>query len=186
MTRLAPHTKPPYLLRSARNHGFTLLEMSIVLGVIAGIIVGTLSMGSSMVASAQKVSTENKLDAIETALMAYRKANDRLPCPTDPTITDIPAHSTTYGYETGNPGDCTTGYVTPVTYTIPVPTGASTTRVASSTTVVEGAIPVKTLGLPDEFQFDGWGRKFAYAVWAPITAKASVTNAPNGNGRPGF
>ena len=41
-------------------------------------------------------------------------------------------------------------------------------------------MPVRTLGLPDEFQFDGWGRKFAYAVWTPLTAKATSTSSPAG------
>ena len=34
-------------------------------------------------------------------------------------------------------------------------------------------MPVRTLGLPDEFQVDGWGRKFAYAVWTPMTGVGS-------------
>ena len=38
--------------------------------------------------------------------------------------------------------------------------------------MAEGTVPVKTLSLPDEYQFDGWGRKFAYAVWTPLTAKS--------------
>jgi prepilin-type N-terminal cleavage/methylation domain-containing protein len=147
--------------------GFTLIEMSIVVAIIAVVTAGVVSMGASMVQSTQKVATINKLNTIEDALMAYRTGNNRLPCPTDPTITDTAANSTTYGYETGTPGTCGGGNT--FSYTVPSPyTG----------TDVEGAVPVRTLHLPDEFQFDGWGRKFAYAVWTPLTAKATSTSSP--------
>jgi len=164
----------------ARRHtlsktGFTLLELSIVLMVIAAIIAGTVSMGSSMIQSAQLVNTNNKLDAIETALMNYRLVYNRLPCPTDPTLTDVAGNATTYGVETGTPGTCTAASIISYTY----PTGATNTNYnAAGVTVAEGAIPVRTLGLPDEFQFDGWGRKFAYAVAAPMTSKATATAYP--------
>ena len=156
--------------RRAR-HGFTLVELSVVIAIIAVIAAGTFSMGGSMVESARRVSTQQKLDAIETALMAYRIANNRLPCPSDPTLTDVAAHSATYGYETGAAGTCADA--NGVSYTIPT---TSTDYAALGMTVAEGALPVKTLGLPDEFQFDGWGRKFAYAVATPMTGVNAFVN----------
>ena len=101
---------------------------------------------------------QQKLDAIETALMAYRLGNNRLPCPADPALTDIPANAATYGYEAGHPGNLRRRQR--VSYTIT----PSTSHAALGMSIAEGAVPVKALGLPDEFQFDGWGRKFAYAV----------------------
>jgi len=151
--------------------GFTLIELAMVLVVIGTVTAMGVSMGSSMIQSAQKVSTNQKLDAIETALMAYRRAYNRLPCPADPTLTDVAANSATFGYEAGAAGTCTATHI--ASYTIPSP--GSTTNIPGGTNVVEGAVPVRTLNLPDEYQFDGWGRKFAYAVWAPITATATST-----------
>jgi len=148
--------------------------MSIVIAIIGTVTIGMVSMGGSMLESAKRVNTTNKLDAIETALMAYRLAYFRIPCPSDPTLTDVAANSATYGYETGAAGACTDAHG--VSYTVPAPSGSSTTNVASGTSVVEGAVPVRTLGLPDEYQFDGWGRKFAYAVWTPITATGAYTS----------
>src|SRR6185312_5508389 len=147
--------------------GFTLIEMSMVVAIIAVVAAASVSMGSSMIESARRVSTTNKLNTIEAALMAYRLGYNRLPCPSDPALTDVAANSTTFGYESGTAGTCGGGST--VTYTMPSP---------GTGTVVEGAVPVKTLGLPDEFQVDGWGRKFSYAVWTPLTAVATGTGSP--------
>jgi prepilin-type N-terminal cleavage/methylation domain-containing protein len=152
---------------SNRLAGFTLIEMSIVVAIIAIIIAGTISMGNSMIASAQQANTNNKLDEIETALLSFRLANNRLPCPTDATLTDIPANSSTFGYEAGyvtanSPTTSCTGGSPAANFSSPIAS-------VGGTTVAEGAIPVRTLNLPDEFQVDGWGRKFAYAVWTPAT-----------------
>jgi len=149
--------------------GFTLLELSIVLAIIGTVTVGMVSMGGSMVESSKRVNTTNKLDAIEVALMAYRIANNRLPCPSNPALTDSAANAATYGYESGTPGTCTGTNIT-----------TATISSVGNTVVAEGAVPVRTLSLPDEYQFDGWGRKFAYAVWTPITAAATSTSSPAG------
>ena len=162
---------PPAHRSAARKSAFTLLEMSIVIGIIAVLTAGVVSMGASMVNSAQLASTRGKLDTIETALMAYRLTNNRLPCPGDPTVVEGGAG---YGTEAGAAGTCTAtmsagGSLPNITSASP----PANTNIAGNTTVVEGAVPVRTLGLPDEYQVDGWGRKFAYAVWSPITAKAT-------------
>ena len=163
-----------------RRSAFTLLEMSIVLVIVGGITAAMVSMSLSTIGSVQLASTRYKLNTIEDALLAYRTANNRLPCPADPTITDAPANSATFGYETGAAGVCTD--VNGQAYTTPSP--PANTNIAGNTTVMEGALPVRTLGLPDEYQWDGWGRKFAYAVWTPLTAKA--TGVPPAGSPAGF
>ena len=81
-----------------------------MLSVIAVIIAGTISMGGSMVASAERVNTKNKLDAIEDALMAYRLVSNRIPCPTDPSLVE---GNTNYGYEIGGAGTCSNARTPP-------------------------------------------------------------------------
>jgi len=145
--------------------GFTLIEMSIVIAIIGTVVVAIVSMGSSMIESARKVNTQQKLDTIETALMAFRLANERLPCPGDATLTDIPPNAATYGYEAANLGSCIAGSPA-ANWTA---SNSNSSNIPQTTTVAEGAVPVKSLNLPDEYQWDGWGRKFSYAVWTPLT-----------------
>jgi prepilin-type N-terminal cleavage/methylation domain-containing protein len=152
------------------RRGFSLLEMSIVMVIIAAVVASGAMMGQSTIDTARKVSTNNKLDAIEAALMAYRQAYNRLPCPGDATLTDSAANAATYGVEAANKGSCTGSLpAANASYTLGVNSNTSS-PVLSGSVVVEGAVPVRTLGLPDEFQLDGWGRKIAYAVPAPYTA----------------
>ena len=152
-----------------RTHtqGVTLIELAIVIAIIAAIAGMSMSMGSSMIESAKRASTNNKMNEIEAALAAYRLAYNRLPCPGNPTIVE---GSAGFGQESANPGACSGG--TPAVpaaglYTLPSP--PANTNIAGNTVVAEGAVPVRTLGLPDEFMVDGWGRKFGYAVWTPMT-----------------
>ena len=111
-------------------------------------------MGSSMIESARIASTRNKLDAIEAALMAYRTAYNRIPCPADATLATGNAN---YGVEAANMGSCTGG--------TPAANLSDSTHL-----VVEGAVPVKSLHVPEEFMYDGWGRKFEYAAAMSATA----------------
>jgi len=168
---------PLPLSHDFRRTGFTLLELSIVLTVIALITAAGLSMGGSMIESARQASTNNKLDAIEQALIAYRLTYNQLPCPTDATLTE---GSSNFGQEAGfavanSPANSCVGGT-------PAANSSATIAAHSSTTVAEGAVPVRTLNLPDEYQVDGWGRKFGYAVWTPITgANAFITYTLDSN-----
>src|SRR4051794_29379942 len=96
---------PPYPVRR-RQAGLSLLEMALVLATVSLMTAGVMGMGSSMVESARKVQTSNKLDAIEKALMDFRTVNNRLPCPANAALA---ASDANYGIESGNKGNCTDG-----------------------------------------------------------------------------
>ena len=94
----------------SRAKGFTLLEMSIVLAIIAVVMGSGLAIFSAALEKQQLQQTNAKLAAIQKALLTYRTANNRIPCPADITY---PYASQYFGVEGENPGNCTTG--TPIT-----------------------------------------------------------------------
>ncbi len=137
-----------------RCRGFTLLELSIVLIIISTVIGGAMAYFSFYLRTQSLKETEQKLQVIQETLKNYRLAFHRLPCPAD--ITTVPS-AAAFGVEVGTPGD---GNCTGANFT----TGAH---------LVKGMLPTKTLGLPDEMAFDGWGRRITYATDKRLT----VTNA---------
>jgi prepilin-type N-terminal cleavage/methylation domain-containing protein len=145
---------------SRSQSGFTLLELSVVLTIIAVVVGMSVSMGISMVATAHQSATQKKMKAIDDALLKYRTANDRLPCPGDLTIVQ---GATNFGIEAANMGICTGGSPSANF------TGSGVTNTWQ--TAAEGAVPAVTLGLSPDFMFDGWGNRFRYAVDVSYTTK---------------
>jgi prepilin-type N-terminal cleavage/methylation domain-containing protein len=143
--------------------GFTLLELSIVLVIIALVTGMAMQSGISVVETARLTSSQNKMKAIEDALMRYRTAIDRLPCPADLTIT---SGNVNYGVEAANPGTCTGG----------TPAADFSAAAANGETAAEGALPAVSLGLSPEFMYDGWGNQFRYAVDVGMTASNAFAN----------
>ena len=121
--------------------------MLAIIGVVVGI---GITSGDKIVQSARVKATNNKMNAIENALMAFRLKYDRLPCPAD--ITAVKGDAD-YGVENLNET-----YMTCASYT------------------TRGTVPAKTLGLPDEYVVDGWGHKFQYR--AATTALPFFSTAP--------
>jgi prepilin-type N-terminal cleavage/methylation domain-containing protein len=155
-------------LRALR--GFTLLELSITLVIIALVTGMALQAGVSMVSTARLSATQKKMTAIDQALMQYRTANGRLPCPGDLTLATSNAN---YGLEAGagsgsaiavGTGACTgSGMLPQANFT-----GAGVTNTGA--TAAEGSFPALTLGLPADFMVDGWGNRIRYAVDVNMTA----------------
>lgn len=148
----------------ARRHsGFTLLELSIVVTIFGIILAAVFNMGNYLMDSFERVQTRNELDVIEQALMAYRTVYNRLPCPADATLAETDVN---YGVEGVSAGACTTGstYNGNGIRTVAASPGPTANYLDSTNHVVEGAVPFKALNLPKGFLYDGWGRKFAYAV----------------------
>jgi prepilin-type N-terminal cleavage/methylation domain-containing protein len=144
--------------------GFTLVEMSVVLVVIALITAMGLAAGLDSIESTRRVSTEKKLDVIEKALFTYREKYGRLPCPASSTLAATDAN---YGLAATNLGNCFGG----------TPSADTVSSVAGEPAVPQGAVPVRTLNLPDEFMFDGWKQKFRYDVTPEMTNYFAFVNS---------
>lgn len=151
------------------SSGFTLLEISVVLVIIALITGMAVSSGISIVSSARFAATQKKMAAIDAALLQFRTYNNRLPCPGDLTLAPSSAN---YGIEAGagtgtaiatGTGVCTdTGMLPQATFTA--------TNSTNTYGGVEGSLPALTLGLPADMMYDGWGNLFRYAVDVTTTA----------------
>ncbi|MGE3714562.1 MAG: type II secretion system protein [Alphaproteobacteria bacterium] len=130
--------------RSPRNKGFSLLELSIVIIVVALVAGMGFSATLGLLETAKYKATEEKMNAIEEALMAFRTRYNRLPCPA---FRADAVSNATYGYSMTDPGICgSAGEARAGDYSMP------------------GAVPARTLGLPDSYMYDGWGRRFDYMV----------------------
>jgi len=145
-----------YLKVPCWQSGFNLITVS-VLVVAASLVMVSMLPGEQAGSNNQKsVSSIQKLDKVELAMQGFVLANGRRPCPAEGQY-DINTGS--FGKESANPGTCTGG--TPA-----APLGPNNN-------VIGGVIPTKTLGLPDEYAFDEWGRRFTYVVDQRATQTAS-------------
>lgn len=126
--------------------GFTLLEMAIIV-IISGMVLSFL--GATLVTFMHEgniKTTEYRLKAIQDELAHYLSINGRYPCAANRTLG---SNSASFGKE--DLADCDA----------PGPLLAGTVRSAG---VRIGAVPTRSLNLPDAFAADAWGRKFTYAV----------------------
>lgn len=84
------NSKPAPIFGHSHQHGFSLVEMAIVLAIVALLLGGLLPSISSQVEQQRRNETRKQLDEIRDALNGYALINGKLPCPT--TITD-PDHA---------------------------------------------------------------------------------------------
>lgn len=124
--------------RGGDSHGFSLIELAVLMTVLAAAMVATLSwIAPSSTENAQRITvTRERMDAITQALHAFRSKYGRLPCPANPA----------YGEDHQNNGmeDCW--------------------ERAAFTDSMRGSIPTRTLGISPEYGQDGWNRLFSYQV----------------------
>ena len=134
------------------QHGFTLVEMTIVI-LIGGILLSFL--GTALLSFVEKnkvITTEHRMEVIKTALTQYLNVNRRYPCAAP---RDQGPAAVLFGREVT--ADCASGAGSGV--------GTGTVRVASGGAFIRiGSVPTRTLNLPDEIGLDGWGRRFTYVV----------------------
>lgn len=139
------------------KQGFSLLELAIILVIFGAITSMSVILGTQWVEKERLDTTTLNMELISTSLHSYVKANGRLPCPADISLTEA---SDFYGLEALEnfaphneaPGDCddTTGNII--------------ADVTSNASVFMGAVPANTLGLSESMMRDQWGHLFVYYV----------------------
>ncbi len=142
-----------------RHEGFSLVEISIVLVVVATMLAGVLPAITEGTKVRDIDTTAERLAAIEKSIQAHFADNGDLPCPSDITLKiDVAG----FGVE-GAGADCRTG--------------SPQANWSHASNVVGGGVPTKTIGLPDEYAFDGWGRRIYYHVDSRATDSATFDSA---------
>ena len=128
---------------------FTLIEMSVVLIIVSILFVGTFS-SSSIVNSVRTSVSKDKLEVIYSLMGTFLKNNKRLPCPASLGITIANAN---FGKEVRNPLDnkC-------------LGSGIYASNNAGFSNIIVGAIPVKDLGINNDFAYDAFGNLVLYFI----------------------
>lgn len=130
-----------------KTQGFTLLEMSIVLTLIGVLTSGGMMAGLAFIQKRQEDVTKARMEVIHSAIYSLILKEGRLPCPADRTFATSNA---SYGVE------------------------QACASVAHSGNTAWGSVPTRTLSLPDEYMYDGWGRRFTYFVDTRVNAAAGL------------
>ena len=161
-------------IRNTRHQrdGFSLLQTSIILMMAALVLVSLVPGGSAGDANQKTIDTIARLNKVEDGMQRFMQLQGRRPCPADG---QYDVNNTNFGREAGSVvansplGSCVGG--TPA-----APMGAD----AGTGLIVAGMIPTKTLGLPDDYAFDAWGRRFTYEVDIRATNATSCYSLKTG------
>jgi hypothetical protein len=133
-----------------------------IIGVIAA---GYLSYQQFTRSDSAYNETIEKLQSIEDALLSFVALNGRLPCPASPSDSQ---QINSFGWERINisstPASCSTA------------SNNIYTGFMNGDTIYLGSVPTRSLGLPDEYLFDGWSNRFGYAVQRSFINSASTAN----------
>jgi prepilin-type N-terminal cleavage/methylation domain-containing protein len=147
---------------------FSLIELAIVVTIISILVAGALATMTSSANNAKIKITNDRIQTIYKAFGNYLLVNKALPCPA--VITSIKTSSANYG---GGSGEINTT----------VGANCIMTGVYNSDggILAYGMVPVRVLGLSDDFAEDGFGSKFAYIVEKASTAGDTSPFSTNGS-----
>ena len=147
------------------ERGASLISMSLFIMTLGFIISGFLVLQQKQVHLENMDITAERKTAIDDALNAFILSEGRLPCPASMIVDidaseDVAAGTPAFGREMAG---CDTGTYAMMTHGVATSTGVDGMRVQT------GAIPVRTLNLPDEYIIDAEDKRFTYAVTGDFT-----------------
>ncbi|MCD6036058.1 MAG: hypothetical protein K0R63_1799 [Rickettsiales bacterium] len=129
--------------------GFSLIELSIVLTVMA-ITTGTLLTIAGNKEKRDRIAqTQQRMEQIKRAMADYVYENGRLPCPDS-------------GGDALNAAQF--GAVDSSSVSGIAKRTCNDTYWGTSGNIIAGTVPVRALELPNDVGFDGWGRRIVYVV----------------------
>lgn len=136
-----------------RQKGYSLVEMSIALSIVALLLTGGLAIVSKTSNAKRMKITAEHIAEIESAIAAYEAINLYLPCPA---VSNALENTSSFGVS--------------ATYST---SSHSCTTVSNNT----GAVPVRTLNIPDSLAYDGWGRRITYRLATGFGAANDFANS---------
>lgn len=146
-------------MRIARQSGFTLSEMSVVIFITGLILVAAASIATPLMRKARLIETSQKLENIARALDHYAAQHYRLPCPAS---SDLKSTEPPFGYEAGSgaagnaiPADC-----------------------GSDPAQWQGLVPFRTLNVPVDWIRDASGHLITYAISPAFSQDLSREDMP--------
>ncbi len=175
--KAAPDAQPPRL-----SHGFTLVEIALVLGIVALMLGALLPLLTAQTANSRISATRAHQDTVRAALITYVGRHGYLPCPADGFLGPAAAN---YGHEArspfnGLPAPLCDG-LTAASDPIGVRTDNSTGNWAIPSVVIyRGVLPWRDLGLPEEIANDGWNQRISYVVTSLAVSGYATREAVGG------
>lgn len=139
--------------------GVSLIEIAIFIGFLGIMMAGVLSLSQFSRDREAIRTTEKRMDVVVRALSAYAQTRWRLPCPVsvDAVIDDVPFGTERLAGTDERVPDCD----------------------VDSPEERFGIIPYRTLGIPEHYAKDGWGRYFTYGISPAFTSINKVDAAGN-------
>ena len=131
------------------EHGFTLIELAIVMVVVGLMLAGAMKLLGSQLDQSRFKATRDHLQTAYDALVAFYASHAYLPCPADGAL---PGSDANYGRAQ------------------PEASGA-----CAGVAAANQVLPWRTLGLQDELSFDGWHQRLSYHVSAALTSAGSAS-----------
>lgn len=144
---------------SSPRSGFTILELSVVVAVIALIAGTALAVGATRIQAAKIEDTQNKMDTLLEVIDNFVKTYGYLPCPADPEASPTgDAGAFGVGLQDVDTNACVAGNL----------------RIDGNTVI--GAVPTSTLNIAPSVMMDGWNRRITYAVDQRLTNAATYAS----------
>jgi prepilin-type N-terminal cleavage/methylation domain-containing protein len=138
----------PSTATAEKRYGFSMVELSVVLSIIAVIIGSALALSQKHIETSKINGTIAQLQRINSALQTFAIKNGYLPCPARLANSDAA--------NMGMPTNCGAAVAAPNVVDVVGATAAENLRI--------GAVPTRFLGLPDRVMLDGWGNRIRYVA----------------------
>lgn len=182
---------------SIKSKGFSLLELTIVLGIVGVLGVGSVLVYSEQATHAKWQESQQKLKVAKKAILKFAEVNKYMPCP-DTTGTGLDSRTTAKGKIPAIPATPATPAVPKTTTSPTIPAIPSTGAQpaipnidVSTCSANSGSIPYDAIGLSKTDVQDSWGNLFIYAVDQGVTVADDMLDCPtatacffNGDSKP--
>ncbi|RYE13524.1 MAG: hypothetical protein EOP34_08660, partial [Rickettsiales bacterium] len=143
------------------NKAYSLVELAVSIAVMAILATGFLGYYSKKIEAKRYKITKDKIKFIEKSLSSFVDQHYYLPCPAQGNVPELSSGSNKFGYS--------------VDYN-------NTNFNCNNINNYVGMIPVRTINIPDDYAYDGWGRKFSYSIAQGLGSVNDFTSGKyNGN-----